>query len=120
MKRLAVPLAFALMSVAQADPLSTFDEAIVSAAVLDECHVAIPGEIAEDRIRAIAQAAALELWATLSEQNDTQHEENRQKLNFMMNKRTEAAWAQAKALVATKGCPALVLNATEVMETYRR
>ena len=105
---------------AQADPLSTYDDVIVSADVMDECHIVISGWISDEKTKAAGDAAFHQLWSSLDEQDSTHHEGNGRKADFVLKKRTEADLTQGRKLVTAKGCPSLIRHARKILEAYRR
>jgi len=105
---------------AHADSLSKYDDAIISAEVMDECHIVISGLMSDEKTKAAGEVAFQQLWASLDKQDRAHHDENGQKADFMLKKRTEVDLTRGRELVSAKGCPALVQHAREILETYRQ
>jgi hypothetical protein len=109
-----------LTTIAQADPLSKYDDVMVSAVVMDKCHIAISGQPSVDKVRAVGDAAWHQLWAALDTQDIGHHDENGRKADSILKKRTEADLAQGSELVSAKGCIGLVAHARAVLESYSK
>ena len=116
-------LAFVLgmATIAQADPLSIYDEDMTATLILQECKVGdselfrkypMPGP----KVRAIGDAAWHQLWDALDKQDAAHHDENARKADFELKQRSVADLAHARDLVATQGCDALVPHARAVTE----
>ena len=122
--RRSVQVGFVLVAfatAAHADPLSTYDDFMTSIPILRECHVEIsvaPSEAKAAKMTAMGNAAWHELWAALDEKDASHHDENARTADFELKKRSEADLAQARELVASKGCAALVPQARDKLKDY--
>lgn len=118
---MALAFALGVATVAQADPLSIYDEDMTANLILQECKVdaselfrKYPSP--EPKVRAIGDAAWHQLWDALDKQDAAHHDENARKADFELKQRSVADLAHAKALVSSKGCDALVPDARVVFE----
>ncbi len=100
------------------DALAQYDDLIVSSVITDECHLVIPGTIAEGKLHALGQTAWHQIWTSLDEQNGAEHDQNGHKAEFTLRKRTEADMERGRDLVTEKGCSALTPAARATLEPY--
>lgn len=107
-------------SLAADGAIARYDDAIVSAQVMEHCHVVISGHISEDEMRATGEAAFQVLWDNLNRQDRASREQNGRLADFLLKKRTEMDIREGMRLVAEKGCRVLTPHAREVLEAYRQ
>jgi hypothetical protein len=100
-----------------ADPLSRYDELIISAEVQNECHFEISGSLSEEKLNVIGNAARGEMFKHVYDKTAST-KENWSKINKMMFKRTQDDKVQGKELVTARGCEDLIPHAREVLKPY--
>lgn len=103
-----------------ADPLAAYDEFIISAKIMDECHLAIAGEMSEQKVRKIGEDAWHEIWASLDKETPSDHDKNGRMADLMLKKRTEAAFSHGHELARSEGCVAPIDNARALLESVRK
>ena len=111
----------AFATAAEADSLSVSDEILTSLNIMGECHEEMPmpqSDAAAAKMTALGDAAWHELWAALDKKDPAHHDENARKADFDLKKRSEADLVQARELVSSKGCAALVPQAREKLKDY--
>ena len=102
------------------DAFARYDDSVISAEIMDECHVVVPGPVDVEKLQAAGDAAFQRLLDSVSQRATPRRDEDVEKADFMLKKRTEADLDEGRRLVASKGCPSLIQRAREIMESYRR
>jgi hypothetical protein len=100
------------------DAISRYDDTVVSAQVMKECHIEIAGRISNDKMRATGEAAFQVLRENLNRQDSSSREQNGELADFLLKKRTEIDLSRGKRLIAEKGCRALKPHARKVLSAY--
>ncbi len=107
-----------LPAVVRADPLSDYDDFLISAAVVEACHIVMPGRMNEAKFRATAGAAFQQLGGSAAGPGGGSHDEKDVEADNAVRKRTGIDIAKGRELVAAQGCPALITHAREVLGRY--
>ncbi len=98
------------------DALDKYDDGVVSAEVMDECHLIVSGHINEEKMRAAGDAAYQQLGGSFVGQRTKKDIE----ADDALKKRTVSDLKRGHVLVSSKGCPALISHAREILEAYRQ
>ncbi len=102
------------------DAISRYDNAIISSEIMEECHLVITGRLDNDKLHAAGNAAFVQLGGQPGDRGSGRGNENDEKADFALKKRTEADLVHGRELVADKGCATLGPHAREVLESYRQ
>src|ERR1700739_2249853 len=108
---------------ATADVLDQIDETIASSEILEACHVAPPATTPEQnalvnaKLGDMGNIAWQRFWNELEGHDPSNHEENGRIADHMLKQHMEQQLGKGRALVAGKGCAALVPHAQNVLET---
>jgi hypothetical protein len=111
-------------SAARADALGQIAEILVSSEIFEACHITLPEPAIEQNTRvsgkldALGKVAWQQFWDELDRNDPSHHEENAKKADHMLADYMAGTSGKGRALVAEKGCPALVPHAQEVLRSY--